>query len=82
MNKAPGLTRKIETLKKLEQYGYSVAHFILSDGMLAAEATKFALLEISKEADFFCASFVAQQARLKKTVMREALKVKMGAMTG
>ncbi len=39
---------KIQRLRGLEHYAYQVAHFILQDEVLAAEAAKAALLEISR----------------------------------
>lgn len=76
------LNRKIEILKRFEGYGYSIAYFILVNEQLAAEATKAALLEISKETDFFRDTLIAQQTKLKKVIMREALNVKISALPG
>lgn len=73
------LTRKVAILKRLEDFGYSIAYYILLDRELAAEATKAALLEVSKENAFFGESMLTQQKRLKKTVMKAALQVKINA---
>lgn len=42
------LEHKLQRLRGLEHYAYQVAHFILQDEALAAEAAKAALLEISR----------------------------------
>ncbi|RCW47412.1 hypothetical protein [Paenibacillus prosopidis] len=42
------LEHMLQRLRGLEHYAYQVAHFILQDEVLAAEAAKAALLEISK----------------------------------
>lgn len=42
------LNQRVQRLRRLEHYAYQVAHFILQDEALAAEAAKAALLEISR----------------------------------
>lgn len=48
MRAATLLVHKLERLREQEHYAYQVAHFILQDEILAAEAAKAALLEISR----------------------------------
>ncbi|MNZ82795.1 hypothetical protein D3C78_1015020 [compost metagenome] len=76
------LHSKIDILKSLEAYGYSVAYYILQEEGLAAEATMTALLEISREELFFEEPPAVQQAKLKRMIMRETLNVKISLLTG
>lgn len=48
MRAATLLVHKLELLREQEHYVYQVAHFILQDEVLAAEAAKAALLKISR----------------------------------
>lgn len=82
MHVVMNLTEKIETLKSLESYGYSIAYYLLMDEQLAIEATKAALLEVSRTSLFFAAHSHVQQLELKKVIMREALHVKYKELTG
>lgn len=82
MHPVMSLNEQIEALKSLEGYGYSIAHYLLMDEQAAIEATKAALLEVSRSALFFAESNHAQQLALKKVIMREAIHVKYSALTG
>lgn len=71
------INSKIETLRKLETYAFQVAYYILQDECLAIEATKYALLELSKEDDdFYRKPLPAQRDIMKKTMIKQSIAVK------
>jgi len=75
------LNSRIEQLKRVEGFGYSVAFFLLGDEKLAADATKAALLKISEQTAFFEECLQVQQNKFKKAVISEALNVKIGLLS-
>ncbi|MGM0883725.1 MAG: hypothetical protein ACQEXQ_22160 [Bacillota bacterium] len=58
--------QKIRRIRGLEQYAYQVAHFILQDEVLAAEAAKAALLELSQVDKLLEESVEELRSRTKK----------------
>ncbi|MCR8659528.1 hypothetical protein [Paenibacillus endoradicis] len=76
------LNKKIEQLRGLEDHGYSIAHYLLMDDELAAEALKVALLEISNDISFFDLSLKAQQTILQRIVTREVFRLTNRQMMG
>ncbi len=76
------LNERIEILKSLEEYGYSIAYYLLMNEESAIEATKAALLEVSREPSFFVDTSIVQQMHLKQVIMKEVLHVKRCTLTG
>ncbi|AOZ91036.1 hypothetical protein [Paenibacillus crassostreae] len=66
--------RTIETLRRLETYGYQLAYYILRDEELAMDATKRTLLALA-EVDEFCYMPVdTQRDLLKKRVTSQSIR--------
>jgi hypothetical protein len=66
---------KLQRLRELEQFAYQVAHFILQDEVLAAEAAKAALLEISRMVTPFAGSEEELRRHAKKVTMSASIKI-------
>ncbi|QYR20757.1 hypothetical protein KZ483_23845 [Paenibacillus sp. sptzw28] len=79
MRQTVGLIRKVEALKRLETYGYQASYYILQDEELAAEATKTALLELSKDDAFFDKSLTVQRDIMRKTIIHTSITIKQQA---
>lgn len=76
------LNRKIEILRRIEAYGYQVAHYILQDEELAIEATKSVLLEVSRDSVFLSNSLNEQRIRMKQMIIRSSIRVKQQRLSG
>ncbi|MGF7048036.1 hypothetical protein J2T13_002542 [Paenibacillus sp. DS2015] len=68
--------RTIEALRRLETYGYQVAHYILQDEDLAIDATKMTLLAIAQEDDLYKMPVEVQHDKMRKMIIRESLLIK------
>jgi hypothetical protein len=79
MRQTVGISNKIETLKRLETYGYQASYYVLQDEELAAEATKTALLELSRDDAFFDKSLTVQRDIIRKTIINTSITVKQQA---
>lgn len=71
---------KIQRLRSLEPYAYQVAHFILQDEALAAEAAKAALLEISRADNPFEGSAEELRIRTKGITIRASITIARSSM--
>ncbi|WP_169090356.1 hypothetical protein [Paenibacillus sp. PL91] len=66
---------KLQRLRGLEQFAYQVAHFILQDEVLAAEAAKAALLELSRMEKPLAGSEEDLRSHAKKVTMNASIKI-------
>lgn len=73
------LDRKLQLLRGLEHYTYQVAHFILQDEVLAAEAAKAALLEISQADQQLEGSEEELRIRTKKITIKASITIARSA---
>jgi len=61
-------------LRELEEFAYSVAHYLLEDAALAAEATRAALLEAALDAKRLVGEpLPASRERIRKLAARKAI---------
>jgi hypothetical protein len=74
--------RQFEFLRTLETYAYQVAYYVLDDEDLAIDATKNALLELSRDGHFFTQSPTTQDVILRKTVMKQSIKARQTSPGG
>lgn len=82
MNPVICLTERVETLKKLETYGYQIAFYLLQNEDLAIEAMKTALIELSMDDVFFRKSLAVQQQIMKRTSINKSIAVKKTSLIG
>ncbi|MGM0885110.1 MAG: hypothetical protein ACQEXQ_29215 [Bacillota bacterium] len=73
------LEHKLQRLRGLEHYAYQVAHFILQDEVLAAEAAKAALLEISHAGQQLEGSEEELRIRTKKITIKASITIALSA---
>ncbi|TVY01955.1 hypothetical protein [Cohnella terricola] len=66
----------VQTLRRYEEYGYSIAYFILQDEELAVHAAKAALLEAGRDRELAGKSDSVLRASFGKLAMRKALETK------
>lgn len=74
------LAKKVETLKRLETYGYQIAFYILQNEDLAIEAIKTALIELSMDDTFFRKTLTDQLQIMKRTSMNKSIAVKQNCL--
>lgn len=67
--------QKIQRIRGLEQYAYQVAHFILQDEILAAEAAKAALLQLSQVDKLLEESAEGLRSRTKKLTISASITI-------
>lgn len=67
------LNTKIECLREHEIYVYQIAFYILQNEELAIEATKKALLEISKNDHFYRTPQPDQRGMIRKLIIRKSI---------
>ncbi|HTG68640.1 MAG TPA: hypothetical protein VL921_05220 [Candidatus Udaeobacter sp.] len=79
MRAATLLEQKLQRLRGLEHYTYQVAHFILQDEALAAEAAKAALLEISRADNPLEASAEELRIRAKRIIIGASIAIARSA---
>ncbi|WP_372660960.1 hypothetical protein [Cohnella sp.] len=72
---------RIETLRRLEDFCYQVAHYILCDDGLAAEAAKRALLEAGRTPAFLAGAAEAQRELMKRFAVKHSFAVKQNGQT-
>ncbi len=75
------LDRKLQLVRGIEHYTYQVAHFILQDEVLAAEAAKAALLEISQFDQQLEGSVEELRNRTKKITINASITIAISAST-
>jgi len=66
----------VQTLRSLEEFGYSIAYFILQDEELAIRAAKAALLEAGRDRKLAGKPDSELRARFGRLAMRKALETK------
>ncbi|XID94773.1 hypothetical protein ACF3MZ_09745 [Paenibacillaceae bacterium WGS1546] len=70
------MDRLAASLRLLEDYGYSIAYYLLQDERLALVATRAALLEASMDRSLMAAPEGERKARFGKLAIRQAISVK------
>ncbi len=73
---APRWEERIALLRNLEDYGYSIAYYLLRNEELAVEATRAALLKASSDGAINRMPFEEQREKFARLAMSTAIAVR------
>jgi len=76
------LNERIGMLRKLEEYGYSIAYYLLQNEELAVEATRAALIEASGDFELSGLPGRAQKEKFGKLALSKAILVRRESLIG